>query len=515
MRKQMRQIIVMILMIAVLLCGCGSNETSVQEPKESETEQAVVKQDVSESIDGFQKPEYEKFNSYASDNGLGGTPIYVEGKVLNQTRLGDSTPPVLALVVEQEDGKRWCVSLTSDSEIEDIKEKNVRVFGSYQGYSDVMNLPAMVVAIEDDALIEKARVEVKENGDYNTVWSFMDYAKNEIEKENSSIEPESEEGKLNVIYSEKYKVDGEDVGMALSENNGGFDFSIIGHANTEEKASIMLATYINKLEKLTSLDSYRVCAFCGERFATYSKDSDGKTNTYGTNADGSMAFSSPDWLKTEITMSDSEFNIYVDELIAKLDDFFASNSNDKKHVKEGNDVSDVKVTGEYFYIRGEDKVRYFLVVKNTSEKILEVKANVIAKDRDGNILGAKSERLNAISPNQEMVMGFYFDDAGTAEKFEYDFENEESKYVTSYYDNLTWEMSINKNKLIVQITNNGSDDAKYVMPYALFFNNGEIFSHEYSGNVEIKAGKTVPVELECFDGEFEDYKLYISAWGNK
>lgn len=177
--------------------------------------------------------------------------------------------------------------------------------------------------------------------------------------------------------------------------------------------------------------------------------------------------------------------------------------------------SNLEVTGEYFYIRGGDRARYFLVVKNTSGETVSVDASVIAKDGAGNILGAENESTNAISPNQEMVMGFYFDDAGAAENFEYTLNAEESKYAESYITDITCEVSINKNKLIILITNNGEEDIDHVMPYALFFNDGEIFSHEYSTSVEVKAGSTVPVELECFDGEFEDFQLYVSAWGLK
>mgnify|MGYP001098426879 FL=1 len=154
-----------------------------------------------------------------------------------------------------------------------------------------------------------------------------------IVEEESGTESASEETELNVITSGKYKVDGQDVGMVLSETDELLDISIIGHANTEEKASIMLATYINELEKLTSLDSYSVCAFCEEQFATYSKDSDGKTNTYGTNSDGSIAFSSPDWLKTEITMPEDEANLYISDLLEKLTEFSESMSSDSADSK--------------------------------------------------------------------------------------------------------------------------------------------------------------------------------------
>lgn len=127
-------------------------------------------------IDGFQEPDYEKFNSYASENGLDGTLIYIEGKILSQTQLGRSLDgmPTLALVIEQEDGNKWCAGVTSESEIEEIKDKNVRIFGTYQGFSDKMKLPGMSVIVKNTNDFHKARIEIEENGEYTEVWNFYD-----------------------------------------------------------------------------------------------------------------------------------------------------------------------------------------------------------------------------------------------------------------------------------------------------------------------------------------------------
>ena len=77
---------------------------------------------------------------------------------------------------------------------------------------------------------------------------------------------------------------------------------------------------------------------------------------------------------------------------------------------------------------------------------------------------------------------------------------------------MEWEVSVNKDKLIILITNNGEEKVEHVMPYALFFKDGNIIGHEFTGYIDIEAEETVPIELECSTGEFEDYELYIYAW---
>ncbi len=182
--------ILMILLCCFMLAGCGSNEVKETENKEKNDEKEMENEDETEYIDGFEKAKYEKFNSYASENGLDGTLICVEGKIISQANLKDDILS-LAIVVEQEDGNRWCVGVPFDSEITEIEDKNVRIFGTYMGFSDLMNLPGMAVVVEDTESMVKARIEVEENGEYKEVWNFYDdYAKAEIEKLEESENPE-------------------------------------------------------------------------------------------------------------------------------------------------------------------------------------------------------------------------------------------------------------------------------------------------------------------------------------
>ncbi len=182
----MKKLMIMAILCFLMLGGCGSqdipSESKIEESSTKHAEESENEAKEPEYIDGFEVAEYDRFNSYASENGLGGTLICVEGKVISQANIQDADIPILAVVVEQEDGKRWSVSLTSDSKISEIDEKNVRVFGTYQGFSDVANLPAISVVAEEE-YIDKARIEVDKNGNWVEAWNFYnDYAKAEFDK---------------------------------------------------------------------------------------------------------------------------------------------------------------------------------------------------------------------------------------------------------------------------------------------------------------------------------------------
>lgn len=196
----MKKNFLILFLLALLICGC---ERKVEDIVTDSEFQNIVddteKPTNPNFIDGFENPEYKKFNSYASENGLSDAPIYIEGKVLNQTKIGDSEPPILSMVVEQEDGNRWCVSIISDSKIDKIQDKNIRAFGIYSGYSDVFNLPAMLIFTDDEKMIDKLRIEIQEEDQYVTAWSLLEYTIKlasdiqENEKNDNNIIDESDE----------------------------------------------------------------------------------------------------------------------------------------------------------------------------------------------------------------------------------------------------------------------------------------------------------------------------------
>lgn len=189
----MKKIFFIFILFVLILCGCGEQEDlsiTDENPELIETEY----------IDGFEKADYDKFNSYAYENGLDGTLIYIEGIVLNEVHIDskiDWDAGIIVLTIEQSDGNRWTVGMPiafADEEniIKDILDKKVRIFGTYGGYSDLFNLPSMLLAVDDLDIMHKARIEVEEKGEYTTIWSYSDYIENGIKYlDNNQVENES------------------------------------------------------------------------------------------------------------------------------------------------------------------------------------------------------------------------------------------------------------------------------------------------------------------------------------
>ena len=143
----------------------------------------------SEDVDGFEKPEYDKFNSYASENGLDGTYIYVTGQSIEPA----ITEVAAGIIIKDKDNNQWCVivpeyeGFNHEEHIEIVNnlvdnQDIIRVYGQYIGFSDKFNLPTMTpVAYDDDYdYIDKVRIEKRNQfNEFEIIWSWEEY-ENEV-----------------------------------------------------------------------------------------------------------------------------------------------------------------------------------------------------------------------------------------------------------------------------------------------------------------------------------------------
>lgn len=191
-------------MLCLLLVGCGvtqeehdkaenERKEAAQESLNSEDGEKILEE--ASAVDGFlyASANYEKYNSHFNDDELMYSLIYIEGKVLNQEDASTEDMLSLKLMIEQEDGNKWCVGIPYINALNDIENKNVRVFGSYTGFFDTFNAPSLLV-VDDNG---KAKIEIKdENRNYKTIWSFQDYYQKDLEQQEKDKKSNTNEDKI-------------------------------------------------------------------------------------------------------------------------------------------------------------------------------------------------------------------------------------------------------------------------------------------------------------------------------
>ena len=104
----------------------------------------IGSKDSADAMGGYEFGEFDKYNSPASENGLGGSKIYVYGKCTEIVVEGSYVGCFV------ENGKdKWYIAMWDTSKLGEkdfslLEGKEIYVFGEYLGYSSVVESPAMI-----------------------------------------------------------------------------------------------------------------------------------------------------------------------------------------------------------------------------------------------------------------------------------------------------------------------------------------------------------------------------------
>ena len=127
-----------------------------------ETKEAIKSKDSDDSafsafIYGYEKAEFEKYNSFASENGLGDTRVYLHCTLVETEVLSaDGTKTLLGYITDDSENT-WLVMIhvipiVSESSFDRYIGKPLIMRGVYSGYSGLKEMPVLVL---DELLVKK------------------------------------------------------------------------------------------------------------------------------------------------------------------------------------------------------------------------------------------------------------------------------------------------------------------------------------------------------------------------
>lgn len=173
-------------------------------------------------------------------------------------------------------------------------------------------------------------------------------------------------------------------------------------------------------------------------------------------------------------------------------------------------ISSLEVT-EYTY-KNEFWNYAFIAVRNNSDFTINISADAKFYDETGALVGAKSAGETTVGKGQEVLLCFMPDEDFA--KMEYEISADEDKWYESAVSALSYESVKAKDKEIVSVKNNGSEAVEFSECEVLFFNGDKIvgYSSEYftDDDFEIKPGKTITKELNCYD-EYDSVKFFFTG----
>ena len=192
----MKRIIALCLGLVIVLTGCGTS----------------AREFASEEFVGvYMRAEYDKFNSFASENGLGDTKIYVDGTITEVESISsDDENGLIVGILETKKGDKWLVGFyrntTTDFQlIEGLKDNPIRVFGQYLGKSQTKELPC----------IQMERISVVSTGmaytSYNFEGMLLDLYDSLIERHEQDLDSQiaSKNKELDGLKKELERLNGE------------------------------------------------------------------------------------------------------------------------------------------------------------------------------------------------------------------------------------------------------------------------------------------------------------------
>ena len=160
---------------------------------------------------------------------------------------------------------------------------------------------------------------------------------------------------------------------------------------------------------------------------------------------------------------------------------------------------------------------WYLIVKNNSEYDVGFSANATAYDAGGNIIGADDASIDVIGAGQTSICYFYFDSVPGIDHVEYTRSYDtESRYYSDVLHNLSSQITINDQNVILSVTNNGSEEAEFVQAYALFLDGqGNVVAQDSTyvtdEDSEIKPGTTITKQLTVYGKTFDTVEVYFTG----
>ena len=178
-------------------------------------------------------------------------------------------------------------------------------------------------------------------------------------------------------------------------------------------------------------------------------------------------------------------------------------------------VADLATT-EYTFENGYS-TRHIIAVTNNSSETIRVFSNSVAYDASGSFIGAASDTSYAIGPNCTSVLSEYYSDVKGVARFETKYKVELETYYKSVLQDLSYEYNPMSDKLIMQVTNNGSMDAKYVEATILFFKGDTVVNceEEYFTGLDystLAAGETLTEQIEWYeDIDYDKIEVFFTG----
>lgn len=174
---------------------------------------------------------------------------------------------------------------------------------------------------------------------------------------------------------------------------------------------------------------------------------------------------------------------------------------------------DAEIVAEY-NIPGHTCTFHFVIVKNNTDKTLNVTANSKAYTADGSLVSVDDAEFEALGSGCTSIITEMFDTDVEIAYCDTEISAKTDGWYESVIQDLSYTETLIKDGAIYEVTNNGDKAAGFVEGYAIFFNGNEpvgwnrvYFTDDDS---ELKPGKSISKQLSCSE-TFDRVEFYLDG----
>lgn len=176
-----------------------------------------------------------------------------------------------------------------------------------------------------------------------------------------------------------------------------------------------------------------------------------------------------------------------------------------------------KISVKEYTCMVDDSFRYYvLILSNNSDKVVEIEANMVAKDSSGDPVEAHSDSTQAVSPGQTAGIWTTFDDWERIKTLGYELQVREDQDDSSILGKVLVDIKTLSNKVVAQATNIGENPANYVWLDVVFLKNEKMVGFSEisltNSDAQLLPGASITAEGECFsETGFDDVVIALNG----
>jgi len=167
---------------------------------------------------------------------------------------------------------------------------------------------------------------------------------------------------------------------------------------------------------------------------------------------------------------------------------------------------------EYIYVPWykKENTECLLVIKNNSTESAYVKFNITAHDKNDNVIGATSIPNYFLGAGEETVIYGIFEGVTGVDHITRKMTISDGGTKEPQVGTLEAKAHVNKNNVVLTISNNGQSEATEFYAYVLFFDkNGKIVDYTSSDEIySLPAGDSTSIQLKTYV-KFASLKVYF------